>query len=168
MTAKAIDIELADAVLAELNAAPGPVVGPPAGAGTFCQAFTAERIYLGTPDLADITGIRVSVVPSESDDTFASRAAIAEEVKINIGIRKKLTASPADLAAYTEELDGLRLLTFQIKRYLESPAHRRLSTMADAMLTQGAQNRPIFVPEHLTEMNQYTSIIILTYTVTRV
>lgn len=162
----AIDVQLAIAVLDELNAAA-------AVAGTFSQAFTAERIYLGTPDLAKLSGIRISIVPSESEDTLISRSAVSEEVKISLGIRKKLEKkavpeSPtysADLAAVLVELDGLRLLTSQIKRHFEAPEHRRLSSMPGAMLKEGAQNKPLYVPEHLDQLGQYTSIIILTYRV---
>jgi hypothetical protein len=157
MTDQAVDIQVAEAVLSELNLAP---------AGTFVRPFTAERVYLGTPDLADVAGVRLSITPTAVDDEFAARAGVTSEVVIQIGVRAKLQNSPGEPAFYLAEMDELRLLTQQVRRFLCQPQRRRLSALPAAMLTRGPQNNPTFAPEHLGELGQYTSIITLTYRVT--
>jgi len=173
---QATDIQVAEAVLAEIKAAP---------AGTFTMPFRAERIYLATPDIAKLRGVLLSVIPAELESALDTRTSATEEISINIGIRAKLSnplptlpehveptedelsAYDAAQAAVSSEMDALRYFTQQVRLYFEHPDHRRLAAMRSAVLIGTIQNAPIYVQEHLPKFQQYTSILTLTYKLAR-
>lgn len=143
-------IEIADAVAADLNAA------PKTGAPGFSQAFTAERTYRPTFDLADLKTLKVTVVPKAVTATAVTRTKSQYDCQIDVAVQKKFSEMPADG-------DALMALVQEIADYLRG---RPLAGCSDAAWL-GCQNVPVFVPEHVEEFRQITSILTLTYRATR-
>ena len=77
----ALVIDIADAVVAELNAAP---------AGTFDPVFTAVRRVLPEFDLAELAELKVTVVPKAVEITGATRSVGQFDFQVDIGVQKKL------------------------------------------------------------------------------
>jgi hypothetical protein len=137
-------IDIADAVTAELNAAP---------AGTFDPAITAVRRVLPEFDLADLAELKVSVVPKALEITGSTRATSQYEIAVDIGVQKKLGK---DLDA---EVAALGTLMDQIADYLR----RRPLSAAPFAAWVSITNEPVYAPEHLAEQRVFTSVLTLTY-----
>jgi len=137
-------IDIADAVAAELNAAPP---------GTFTPAITAVRRVLPEFELSELADLKVSVVPKGVQITGATRATSQYEIAVDIGIQKKLGK---DLDA---EVAALGTLVDQIADYLRS---RQLSAAPFAAWIRIA-NEPVYAPEHLAEQRVFTSVLTVTY-----
>lgn len=140
----ALIIDIADAVVAELNAAP---------AGTFDPAFTAERRVLPAFDLPDLAELRVTVVPKAIETEGATRAATRFDCQIDIGVQKKLGK---DLDTEVAALCGL---VDTIAGYLR----RRPLAAAPHVVWVRTQNDPVYAPEHLAEQRIFTSVLSITY-----
>ena len=135
--------DIADAVVTELNAA------------TFSQPVTAQRHYQPTFELKDMGTLHVTVVPKGVELQGATRAMVQADVQIDIGVQKKLASiEPA-------EIDPLLRLVEEIADYFRT---HRLTGQPNAMWVKTA-NVPIFAPEHLAELRQFTSVLTLTFRV---
>lgn len=143
-------IEIAKAVEAQLNAA--PKTGDPA----FSQDFTAEFSYQPTFDLVDLKTLKVTVVPKGFTTTAATRAASQDDYEIDVAVQKKFSEMPADG-------DALMALVQEIADYLRG---KRLAGCSDAAWL-GCKNDPVFVPEHIEQFRQFTSVLTLTYRAVR-
>jgi len=141
---------IADAVAAELNAAEE---------GAFGLAFTAQRVYLPEKDLPELVDLSVCVVPKGIETAVAGRNMIQHDVSIDIGVRKKLSAS-ASAGSDHVELDSLSELVEQIAGYLRL----RPLSMAPARWI-GSSVNPIYAVEHLRELRQFTSVLTVIYRV---
>lgn len=137
-------IDIADAVVAELNAAP---------AGTFDPAFTAERRVLPEFGLPDLAELKVTVVPKAVEITGATRSVGQFDCQIDIGVQQKLGK---DLDTETAALCGL---TDAIVGYLR----RRPLAAAPHAAWVRTQNDPVYAPEHLAEHRTFTSVLTVTY-----
>jgi len=135
--------DIADAVVASLNA------------GTFSQAFTAERKYVPAVDLAELATLHVTVVPRTVAITTATRDSSYFDCTVDVGIQKKV--NPDDIA----ELDALVDLTQEIVDHLRM---RRLEAMPYAAWMSIAHD-PVFAPEHLDQERAFTSVVSVTYRV---
>lgn len=142
-----IVVDIADAVTAELNAAP---------AGTFEPAFTAERRVLPVFELADLAELRVTVVPKGVQITGSTRSASQYDISVDIGVQRKLAAGDKDLDA---EVATLGSLVDEIADYLRQ---RPLSAAPFATWVSIA-NEPVYAPEHLLEQRVFTSVLTVTY-----
>ena len=140
-------IDIADAVTAELAAAP---------ADTFSQAFEPKRIVLPAFELAELGQLRVSVVPKGVQITGATRSASQHEVSVDIGVQKKLAGGSAEIEVQVTQLCDL---VQQVADYLRK---RPLAGAPYAGWVRTA-NEPIYVPEHLAEQRVFTSVLTLTY-----
>ncbi len=140
----ALVIDIADAVAAELNAAP---------AGTFDPAFTAERRVLPEFDLPDLAALKVSVVPKAVETESATRAATRFDCQVDVGVQQKLGK---DLDT---EVAVLCTLVEEIAGYLR---RRPLAAVPHARWVQ-SQNDPVYAPEHLAEQRTFTSVLTVTY-----
>ena len=138
--------EIADAVTAELNAAPP---------GTITQSFTAVRKVLPFYELQDLAGLKVTVVPKAVEITGSTRSASQHDFTIDIGIQKKL-GSPNALEA---EVESLGAVVDQIAEYLR----QRKLTAAPFAVWVSTINDPVYAPEHLLEKRVFTSVLTLTY-----
>jgi len=137
-------IDIADAVTAELNAAPP---------GTFTPSFTAVRRVLPVFDLADLADLKVSVVPKRVEITGSTRSASQYEIAVDIGIQKKLGK---DLDS---EVAALSTLVDQIADYLR----RRPLGAAPFASWVSISNEPVYAPEHLAEQRVFTSVLTVSY-----
>jgi hypothetical protein len=142
-------IDIADAVVTELNSP---------GAPGFSQTFQAQRYYRPVFDLAEMKDLHVTVMPKGVEMSMAGRSLVQSDVQIDIGVQKKLSAdSTGDIA----EIDALMGLVQEIIDFLRC---RRLSALPAAAWVR-TENSPIFAPEHLEQLRQFTSVITLTYRV---
>lgn len=140
----ALIIDIADAVAAELNAAP---------AGTFNPAIAAVRRVLPEFELADLTELKVSVVPKAVEINGSTRSASQFDLQVDIGVQKKLGK---DLDTEVAALCGLM---DQIAAYLR---RRALPGVPGAAWVR-TQNEPVYAPEHLAEQRVFTSVLTVTY-----
>ena len=141
MPAQSMIIDVADAVVAELNAAN--------------LGFTAARHYRPQFDLAELSQLRVSVVPRGITITSLGRGSNQHDVAIDVAVQKKV--SPTDQAA----LDGLME---QVQQIADALRLRRLSGMPAAAWVK-TQNAPIYSPEHLETKSVFTSVLTFTFRV---
>ena len=137
-------IDIADAIAAELNAAP---------AGTFAPAFTAVRRVLPAFELSELAELRVTVVPKSVEISGAMRSASQFDCQIDIGVQQKLGK---DLDTEVAALCGL---VEAIAAYL------RRRSLADAPLAAWVrtQNDPVYAPDHLAQQRTFTSVLTVTY-----
>jgi len=140
----ALIIDIADAVVTELNAAP---------AGTFDPTITAERRVLPEFDLPELAELKVTVVPKAVEINGSTRLASQFDCQIDIGVQKKLGK---DLDTEVAELCGL---VDGIAGYLR----RRSLAAAPHAVWVRTRNDPVYAPEHLAEQRAFTSVLTVTY-----
>ncbi len=137
----ALAIDIADAVAAEL------------AGGSFSQPIDPLRRVLPEYELSDLKDLRVTVVPASIQIEGASRALSQHDVRIDIGIQKKLGKDlDAEVAQLCELVD-------EIAEFLK---RRRLQGAADAVWVKTA-NEPIYAADHLSEQRLFTSVLAVTY-----
>jgi len=134
-------VEIADAVTAEL------------AKGSFSQAFTAERVYQPTYDLKDMVDLHVTIVPKSRLMAIAGRNADRVDYAVDIGIQKKISNDG--------DIDGMMALVAEIAGFLN---RRPLSNLIGSPVAWvAAVNEPVFVPEHIEQLRQFTSVLTITY-----
>ena len=133
-------VQLADAVVADLNAA------------TFSQSFTAQRSYLPRWKLEELATIRVTVVPKDDVGERASRAQWQEDYQLDVAIQQRLGANE------TAQMDALVLLGQELADYFKSrnPAGDFATLVAVAFA-------PLFDPDHLEKHKTLTTVLNLTF-----
>lgn len=140
----AVITDIADAVVVDLNA------------GSFSQAFNAERHYLPVFDLDDIKDLRVTVVPKGIAIEATGRNSNQHDVEIDVAVQKKLVKTDATaidpLMALVEEIAD----RFRFKRF----------TSPDAVWIR-TQNEPVYAQEHLDQFRVFTSLLTLTFRIIR-
>ena len=137
-------VDIAGAVVTALNA------------GAFSQSFQAVRHYQPVFELKDMGTLHVSVVPKGIELELFTRAKVQADVEIDIGVQKKLTSLEG------AEVDPLMHLVEEIGDYFRS--HALVGTPAVWIKTE---NVPIFAPEHLAKLRQFTSVLTLTFRLLR-
>ena len=140
----ALVIDIADAVAAELNAAP---------AGTVDPAFTAVRRVLPEFELSDLAELKVTVVPKAVEISGSTRSVGQFDFQIDIGVQKKLGK---DLDTETAGLCGL---VDGIAAYLR---RRPLAATPHAVWVR-SRNDPVYAPEHLADQRAFTGVLTVTY-----
>jgi len=139
----ALAIDIADAVVAEL------------ASGAFSQSITPVRRVLPEYELADLKDLRVTVVPAAVEITGASRTLSQHDVRIDIGIQKKLGK------ALDTEVAQLAGLVDEIAEFLK---RRPLQAAPHAVWVKTA-NEPIYAADHLAQQRTFTSVLSITYRV---
>ncbi len=139
--------DIADAVTAELNAAPP---------GSFGEAFTAQRRVLPVHELEDLAELKVTVVPKRVEITGSTRSTSQYEIAVDIGIQRKLSPGNTDLDT---EVATLGTLVDQIAEYLR---RRPLAGFPWASWVS-VTNDPVYAPEHLLDQRVFTSVLTVTY-----
>ncbi|MFB3894445.1 MAG: hypothetical protein ACE15C_20785 [Phycisphaerae bacterium] len=138
--------DIADAVAAELN---GNDFGTPLAAVRSTKPPEFE--------LADMKDLRVTVVPRGWDSQTATRAAAQCDYQIDIGVQKKVASGD------NPELDALVGLVERIADHFRT---HRLTAMPSAVWVRN-ENVPLYAPEHMKELRQFTSVLTLTFRVLR-
>ena len=137
----ALTTDIADAVVAEL------------ASGAFSLPITPVRRVLPEYELADLKDLRVTVVPAAVEIEGASRTLSQHDVRIDVGIQKKLGK---DLDT---EVPVLCELVDEIAAFLK---RRPLQATPFAAWVRSV-NEPIYAPEHLAEQRVFTSVLTVTY-----
>ncbi len=139
----ALVAEVAQAVTDALNA------------GDFSQVFTAERAYRPQYELSAMRTLRVSVVPHGVETRALDRTRAVTDIRIDVGVQKKLESeAPA-------EVDPLMELVAEIAGHFRQ---RRLAGLPRAVWI-ATENAPLYAPEHLQELRQFTSVVTFTFRV---
>ena len=129
---------IADAVVTALNG------------HSFSQPFTAARAYLPVYDLKDMADLHVTVVPKGMEMSTAGRGLAQSDVQIDIAVQKRV--DPEDNA----EIDTLMGLVQEVAEFI-----RATGRFGDASWVK-TDNSPIYSPEHLGELRQFTSVLTVT------
>lgn len=138
-------VEIADAVVAELNTMD---LGSP---------LDAQRHYVPSFELKDMTNLRVSVVPKGLLITKSDRSNNTFDVLVDVAVQKKFNTGE------NAEIDPLMQLVqeigdqFRLRRLDAFPAAHWIRT----------ENTPIYSPEHWDELRQFTSVLTFTFRVIR-
>ena len=120
---------------------------------SFSQPFTARRHYVPTFDLKDMKNLHVTVVPRGVEMSTASRTLLQHDVQIDIGIQQKL---PADTTSDQARIDTLMGLVQEVADVLRAAGH------FDEAQWVRTENKPVYSPEHLEQLRQFTSVLTLT------
>jgi hypothetical protein len=140
----AVILEIADAVVTALNAA------------TLSQSFTAARLYVPIFDIEQMATLHVSVVPRGLSRKKLDRTRDEYDYEIDVAVQKKTDMSQA-------AHDALMLLVEEIAdQFRDAP----LEGYPGARCV-GVQNVPIYAPDHMEELRQFTSVITFTFRVWR-
>lgn len=134
-------IEIVEAVVAAMN---GHV---------FSQPFAARRCYVPVFDLKDMKDLHVTVVPRGLEMATASRSLLQDDVQIDVAVQKKL---PANASGDQAAIDALMGLVQEIADFVRSTGR-----FGDAVWAK-TENKPIYSPEHLEQLRQFTSVLTLT------
>ena len=141
----AVLVDIADAVVAELNG------------HTFSQPFEAARHYRPQFDLAQMQSLHVSVVPKGVTSEIQSRARTQNDYQVDVAVQKKI-GEEADL-------DSLMALVEEIADHVR---FKRLTLAGGGeAVWMRTENQPVYAPEHLDELRQFTSVLVLTFRVVR-
>ena len=159
--ANSVVSQIAAAVVAELNAAGSllvPAVGDPLA--------VAARAYAPVFDLGEMAGLHVTVVPKAASAERLDRSSRQFDYSIDVAVQKKLGPPAGDGSpeqADNTEIDGLMLLAEQIADHFFG---RRPATFSQAVCLR-VDNEPIYSPDHLRELRQFTSVLTLVFRVIR-
>lgn len=135
-------IDIADAVVEAMNA------------GTFSQAFTAVRAYLPQFDLKEMATLHVTVVPKSVASEMASRSAYQSDYQIDLAVQQRLASADESL------LDPFMALVQEIADFWR---FRGIRAAGRDFACVKVANDPIYSPEHLAQMQQFTSVLTLTF-----
>jgi len=133
--------QLAEAVKEELNGA------------SFSQPFTAQRCYRPAFELSEMDQLHVTVVPKGLTIQTASRYQQQYDCQIDIAIQKRFQEGD------NIELDSLMTLVSEIMDFFKV---RKLTACTQALWVK-TENVPLYAPEHIDQLRQFTSLITLTY-----
>lgn len=135
--------EIADAVVAVLGAVPGPI---PVQAG---------RAWLPLADLAEMEDLKVTVVPAGRTLAPAARDLLVHDHRVEVAVQRRL---PSD---QTTDLDPLEALVERLAAHL---ARTPLAGAAEVGVSWlGCEHAPLVSHEHLNELRQFTSVLVVTY-----
>jgi len=139
-----IILEVADAVVSELNSSP---------VDTFDYPFVAKRLLYPEFSLEELEELKVSVVPRAMETDPSSRLYVTHEFTVDVGIQKRLGGE------IEAEVESMLKLTEEINAYLR---WRPLKAKEGLSWAKG-KNDPLYVPEHLVNERVFTSVITITY-----
>lgn len=137
-------IAIAEAVVEQLNAAP------------LSQPVVAVRHYQPNFELAEMTELKVSVVPRSVTSKGLDRYRDSFDFKIDVAVQKKVEPTAGNL-------DALMELVEEIADYVRAEP---LAGATGARCIE-VENDPVYAMEHLEEFRQFTSVITLTFRVWR-
>ena len=137
-------LNIADALVAELNAAPD---------GTFSKSFVAVRKVIPAYELSELAELKVTVVPKAIEITSAMRNGSQHDFAVDIGIQQKISKD------VDTDVESLMSFVDEIAAYLTK---RKLMDVPWAQWVS-IKNEPPYVPEHLAEKRTFTSVLTLTY-----
>jgi hypothetical protein len=126
-------------------------------AGTFSQPVTAERKYLPLFTLPDMKDLHVTVVPKGVTVSSLGRNRNQYDYQVDVAVQKKLAdEGPSDV-------DPLMSLVEEVADFFRL---KRLAGYPNAVWAR-TENAPVYDPEHLKELRQFTSLLTFTFRVGR-
>jgi len=138
-------LNVADAVVAELNAS------------QLSLPVRAVRLYLPYFDLQEMKELHVSVVPRELHVRGLDRHRNSYDALIDLAVQKKFAEGSNQeidpLVSFVEEIGDL----FRLKRLASCPGAVWVAT----------DHRVLYSQEHWDQMNQFTSLLTLSFRVAR-
>lgn len=137
-------IDVAEELVTELNGSglsAGPVV------------FTAERIYLPDFELRDLQDLQVVVVMKEQNPEPATRNKLDYEYAYDIGVLKHL------LDKDNATIDPLMDLVSDIMDFF---FNKKLTGVPNVQWVR-LDNKPMYWPDHMQRLSQFTSVVNLFY-----
>jgi len=137
-------LTVADAVVAALNA------------GTFSKPVTAQRHYVPRFSLDEMDNLRVSVVPRGLASRAFDRNHNTFDYQIDVAVQQRTDVSQGSL-------DALMVLVEEIADFLRKTP---LPGIANCKCVE-IKNEPIYAPEHLAELRQFTSVLTMTFRIWR-
>ena len=137
--------DIADAVVTELNG------------HAFSQPFTAARHYRPVFTLEDMSALHVTVVPKGLTIEQLDRSRNQHDVQVDVAVQKKFSSGDA------AELDPLMTLVEEVADFFRL---RRLAAYPNALWMR-TENVPVYAPEHMDDLRQFTSVVTLTFRVAR-
>lgn len=144
-------IEIANAVVARISG------------GAYAEPVAAKRLYQPVLELPEAEALAVSVVPRSQTVNPGTRTDDFVEVAVDVAVQKKATFDASNQSA----LDGLMMLVEQI---IDRLRHEHLEIGAATpkrALFVSIANEPVFAPDHLEQLRQFTSVITVRYQVRR-
>ncbi len=139
-------IDLADAVTSQLNQSE--------------IVTNAKRQVLPIHDLSQLRELTVSVVPRGVQVQSITRKLSQYDCQVDIGIQQKLSVPQDQIDTAVKALSGL---VEQVADYLQ---RQPLTDMPYAIWIK-VENVPIYDPEHLANQRVFTSVLTLTYRITK-
>jgi hypothetical protein len=133
-------IAIADAVTAELNGT------------SFSQSFVAQRSYVPTYDMQSMNDLKVTVVPKSLSSVSLDRSRDSYDYQIDVAVQRKSLPQP-------DAVDPLMELVEEIADHFRS---NPLASYPGARF-MNVENAPVFAPDHLQELRQFTSVLTLTF-----
>lgn len=134
-------LQIAECVVTELNAA------------ELSLKIKAARLYVPDFDLEDMKELRVSVCPRDVQYLPLDRISNKLHATIDIAIQKKFAKGDA------KEIDPLVALCEQIADYFRL---KRLNSFVAARCIK-VDNSVLYSTEHWQQLNQFTSLLTLTF-----
>ena len=123
---------------------------------TFSLPFEAERMYLPLFELPEMKTLHVTVVPHGVEMQASGRSMVQHDYGIDVAVQKKFEKDePA-------ELDPLMTLVEEIIEFFRL---RRLQDQ-NAVCVR-ATNEPVYSQEHMEQFRQFTSVVTLTFRLSR-
>jgi hypothetical protein len=139
-------IDLADAVTSQVNQS--------------SIVTNAKRMVLPIHDLSQLRELTVSVVPRGVQIQSITRKLSQYDCQVDIGVQQKLTVPQDEIDPAVKELSGL---VQQIADHLQ---RQPLTDMPYAIWIK-VENVPIYDPDHLANQRVFTSVLTLTYRITK-
>ena len=134
-------------------------------AHTFSAEFEAVRDYRPVLELQGLKTLRVSVVPKGVTMAPADRSRVQYDVEVDIALQKKLAAPSTDEEAPMNDKTQLDALMSLVEEFSSFLKFKRLESVGAVWLKTA--NEPIFAPDHLEQLRQFTSVLTVTYRVVR-
>lgn len=133
--------------------------------------FSARRAYLVTTERGSLSGLEIVVVGAADRRQPGARGLSVQEHDVDLGVMAAVANSQG-----VAELDGLCLAVDRIKMLFDADVEAnpavldlyehagalRHKTLAGLSYVQ-LENDPIWLPDHLAQFSQFTSVIRLTY-----
>lgn len=136
-------VSIADSIVDEMNG------------HDFSREFKTVRLYNSERELEELETLRVDVVCGDIVQVPISRTAKQGDYRVDIAVREKLDTDKI------EQLDALQEFVEEIDAFFSSPP-RRLTNFDNAGWVGSTIVYP-YLPSHLREKRQFTSILRLTY-----
>lgn len=143
-------VDVADAVVVELTN------------HQFSMPFTAVRGYVPSYDLKELKALKVTVVPRALTLEPITRTTTDCKCLIDVAVQKKLSVGTGYPLS---EIDDLVMLVEEISDFVQ--AMRTFRMIDYTAQWNGTTNDPIYSPDHLSGLRQFTSVLTLTLSVFR-